>query len=75
MRIAEGIVNDTVAAGGILTLDDMRGYRPVWREPLRLDAMGLTVLARARPSLPLRGTLHLRSTEREALGVVSERLR
>lgn len=50
--IAQGIVNDTVAAGGILTLADMRGYKPVWRDPLQLDAMGLTIFVRGFPGQP-----------------------
>lgn len=50
--IAAGIVSDVRAAGGILTLRDLQGYKPAWREPLRLEAMGLTLLARVL-SIPL----------------------
>lgn len=27
-------------------MQDMQGYRAVWREPLSMDALGLTILVR-----------------------------
>ncbi|GMV98666.1 MAG: gamma-glutamyltransferase [Phycisphaerae bacterium] len=34
--IARAIVEANRAAGGVLALEDLAGYRPTWREPLRL---------------------------------------
>jgi gamma-glutamyltranspeptidase/glutathione hydrolase len=36
-QIAEGIVRSVRAAGGIMTLADLAGYRPTWREPIRVS--------------------------------------
>ncbi len=37
-------------AGGILTVADLAGYRPVWREPLRFAAFGWDVVSMPLPS-------------------------
>ncbi len=33
-RIAAAIVNTVHSNGGVITLDDLKNYKPVWREPL-----------------------------------------
>lgn len=38
--IGQAVVDAARAAGGILTPDDLRAYRPVWRQPLRLNYRG-----------------------------------
>ena len=47
---AEAIVAASTHNGGILTLAALAGYRPVWREPLRLAAFGWQVVAMPLPS-------------------------
>jgi gamma-glutamyltranspeptidase / glutathione hydrolase len=49
-RIAERIVAAVREAGGRMTLDDMRSYRPVEREPLRGSFRGREILAMPPPS-------------------------
>ena len=33
-RIAAAIVNTVQSSGGVITRDDLKNYKPVWREPL-----------------------------------------
>ncbi|MGH7773952.1 MAG: gamma-glutamyltransferase [Candidatus Binatia bacterium] len=33
-RIAQAIIDDLNKEGGILTIEDLKNYRPVWREPI-----------------------------------------
>ncbi len=33
-KIAEAIAADMAKAGGLITLDDLRNYTPIWREPI-----------------------------------------
>jgi gamma-glutamyltranspeptidase/glutathione hydrolase len=47
---ARHIVDDGRAAGGILSLRDLREYKPVWRAPLRITYRGLEIYAAAPPS-------------------------
>ncbi len=47
---AEALVAASTRSGGILTLADLAGYRPVWREPLRFPAFGWEVAAMPLPS-------------------------
>lgn len=49
--IARQLVDGVRAAGGALTMDDLRGYRPVWRDTLRLP-FGDHVLHSVPPPLP-----------------------
>jgi gamma-glutamyltranspeptidase/glutathione hydrolase len=49
-EIAKAIVAATGAAGGILSEDDLKNYRPVWREPLELDFRGYEIVAMPPPS-------------------------
>jgi len=49
-EIAARIVESVQAAGGILTSDDLAGYRPVWRRPLVATVAGDRVYAMPPPS-------------------------
>lgn len=48
--VAAALAAAVQEAGGVLTVADLAGYRPVWREPLRGAYRGLTVLAMPPPS-------------------------
>jgi gamma-glutamyltranspeptidase/glutathione hydrolase len=43
--VADSIVAEMRRGGGLITRDDLRAYRPIWREPLALRYRGWTVLA------------------------------
>ncbi len=47
---AAAIVAASRARGGILTLEDLTGYRPVWREPLAFTAFGWHIASMPLPS-------------------------
>jgi gamma-glutamyltranspeptidase/glutathione hydrolase len=49
--LARQLVDAVSAAGGALTIEDMRGYRPVWRETLQIP-WGDDVLHTMGPPLP-----------------------
>lgn len=48
--VGEALVRDVRAAGGVLTVDDLRGYRVDVGAALRADAMGFTFLGMPPPS-------------------------
>ena len=48
--VGEDLVRDVRAAGGILTVDDLRGYEGEVSEAMRADAMGYTFLGMPPPS-------------------------
>lgn len=48
--IAEAVVAASRRNGGILSLEDLAGYRPVWREPVRFRAFGWEVASMPLPS-------------------------
>lgn len=48
--VAEALVAEMERGGGILTREDLRRYRPVWREPLVGTYRGHTLLAMPPPS-------------------------
>lgn len=48
--VARAIAESAAASGGILTLDDLAGYRPVWRTPLRGGFRGFDVYGMPPPS-------------------------
>lgn len=54
--IAEAIVAASRARGGVLTLEDLASYTPVWREPVRGQYRGLGVISMPPPSS---GGVHL----------------
>ncbi len=41
--IAETWTNELRRAGGIITMNDLKGYRPVWREPVRSTYRGYSL--------------------------------
>lgn len=48
--IAEAIVDKVKQEGGVMTLDDLKNYRAVWREPLVGSYRGRTVITMPPPS-------------------------
>lgn len=48
--IAQAIVETVKKEGGVLTLDDLKNYKPVWREPLIGTYRKRTVIAMPPPS-------------------------
>nr|CAB3472195.1 unnamed protein product [Digitaria exilis] len=48
--VGEALVRDVTAAGGIVTVEDMRGYRVEVSDAMRVDAMGFTFLGMPPPS-------------------------
>jgi gamma-glutamyltranspeptidase/glutathione hydrolase len=51
-RLSRAVVSD----GGLLTVEDLRAYRPCWREPVQGEYRGLTVVSMPPPSS---GGVHL----------------
>jgi len=54
--LGQTIVDDIQRNGGILTMDDLRAYQTIRREPLAADYRGYTVHV---PALPCAGGVHL----------------
>lgn len=54
--VAEAIVNSVNAAGGVMTLEDMSGYKAVIREPVRGTYRGYEIVSMPPPSS---GGIHL----------------
>lgn len=48
--VGERFVDDVRKAGGIATIDDLRGYKVVVSDAMRADAMGYTILGMPPPS-------------------------
>ncbi|CAM6129364.1 unnamed protein product [Calypogeia fissa] len=48
--IAEALVADVQAAGGILTMEDLAGYEVICSEPVKAETWGYTVLGMPPPS-------------------------
>jgi gamma-glutamyltranspeptidase/glutathione hydrolase len=53
---AKGIVASMAEAGGLITMEDLAGYQPVWREPMQGSYLGHTILSMPPPSS---GGIHL----------------
>ena len=49
-RIADLIVQEMQRGGGLMTYEDLSRYRAVWRDPIRFDYRGRTVLSLSPPS-------------------------
>jgi gamma-glutamyltranspeptidase/glutathione hydrolase len=47
---ATAIVDEMKKGGGLITADDLRAYKAVWREPLRFDYRGRHVISMPPPS-------------------------
>jgi gamma-glutamyltranspeptidase/glutathione hydrolase len=54
--IAESIVASVREAGGVMSLEDLGGYRTVWREPVRGEYRGYQIVSMPPPSS---GGVHL----------------
>jgi gamma-glutamyltranspeptidase / glutathione hydrolase len=48
--IGESIVNSAAAYGGVLTLEDLKAYKPVWREPVVGTYRGHQIVSMPPPS-------------------------
>lgn len=48
--VAEAVEKASKRHGGVLTAADMASYEPVWREPVRVESFGWTVVGPALPS-------------------------
>lgn len=48
--VAEKLAQGIQAAGGIITRDDLKAYRPVWREPVRGTYRGYDIVSMPLPS-------------------------
>jgi gamma-glutamyltranspeptidase/glutathione hydrolase len=48
--VAEAIVRVSSQHGGIISAEDLAGYRPVWREPVRTSAFGWDIASMSLPS-------------------------
>jgi gamma-glutamyltranspeptidase/glutathione hydrolase len=79
---ARHIVDDGRAAGGIISLRDLREYKPVWRAPLRIEFRGVDIYTVAPPSagglmigsmLKILGTFDLTSPNATHLILEAER--
>lgn len=49
-KIAEAFVADVKAAGGVMTMEDLRDYKVVVRQPLVAETMGYTLITMPPPS-------------------------
>jgi gamma-glutamyltranspeptidase/glutathione hydrolase len=48
--VAKKLVDGLKASGGILTLEDLKGYRPHWRTPAQAEYRGMEVISMPPPS-------------------------
>jgi gamma-glutamyltranspeptidase/glutathione hydrolase len=49
-NVAKAIADSAAKAGGIISVEDLKAYRPVWREPISVDYRGYDVIAMPPPS-------------------------
>ena len=49
-EIAKMIVNSVINSGGIMTTDDLKNYKSVWRDPIRFNYKDLEVISMSLPS-------------------------
>jgi len=49
-EIAEMIVDNVINSGGIMTTDDLKNYKSVWRDPIRFSYKDLEVISMSLPS-------------------------
>jgi len=49
-EIAEMIVNEVVESGGIMTTEDLKNYRSIWRDPLKFKYKELDIISMSLPS-------------------------
>lgn len=49
-EIAEMIVDNVINSGGIMTTDDLKNYKSIWRDPIRFSYKDLEVISMSLPS-------------------------
>jgi len=49
-EIAEMIVNEVVGSGGIMTTEDLKNYRSIWRDPVKFKYKELDIISMSLPS-------------------------
>ena len=49
-EIAEMIVNEVIESGGIMTIEDLKNYKSIWREPVRFKYKELDIISMSLPS-------------------------
>lgn len=49
-EIAEMIVNEVVESGGIMTTEDLKNYRSIWRDPVKFKYKELDIISMSLPS-------------------------
>ena len=49
-EIAEMIVSDVKKSGGIMTIDDLKNYKSVWRDPVKFKYKDLEIISMSLPS-------------------------
>ena len=49
-EIAEMIVNEVIESGGIMTIEDLKNYRSIWRDPVKFKYKELDIISMSLPS-------------------------
>ena len=49
-EIAEMIVNEVLESGGIMTMEDLKNYRSIWRDPVKFKYKELDIISMSLPS-------------------------
>ena len=49
-EIAEMIINEVTESGGIMTIEDLKNYRSIWRDPVRFKYKELDIISMSLPS-------------------------
>ena len=49
-EIAEMIVSEVIESGGIMTLEDLKNYRSIWRDPIKFKYKELDIISMSLPS-------------------------
>ena len=49
-EIAEMIINEVIESGGIMTIEDLKNYRSIWRDPVRFKYKELDIISMSLPS-------------------------
>jgi len=49
-EIAEMIVNEVLESGGIMTTEDLKNYRSIWRDPVKFKYKELDIISMSLPS-------------------------
>ncbi len=49
-EIAEMIVSEVIESGGIMTMEDLKNYRSIWRDPVKFKYKELDIISMSLPS-------------------------